>query len=174
MVYPPVVVVNTDDKVIGSAPLSEAWNKGLIHRIAFVVLEDKRGRILLQKRAPNMQLFAGRWDTIGGHVDITPDYEETARLELQEEMGITGPYLAEVAHVFTDDPYDNGVRAKRFIKVFWAHYDGELGELGKDEVTEAHWFTMQEIAALAAKHPDQVAEGLHRCLPYILDTSLRP
>lgn len=167
--YPPVVIVNRQDKVIGWAPTAEAWASGLIHRITCVVVEDGRGRILLQKRAPGMKISPGCWDVVSGHVDVTPDYEESARVELQEEVGIEDVALEEADYFYCQEPYDNGVPAKRFTKVFIARDDGGPGELGKDEVIEARWFTRQEIEALKDEHPELVAESLWRCLPVILE-----
>jgi 8-oxo-dGTP pyrophosphatase MutT (NUDIX family) len=167
MTYPPVVIVDEKDKVVGSALLQQAWDGGLIHRIVFVIVEDSSGKILLHKRAPDMKLFAGRWDTAGGHVDVTPDYEQSARLELEEEVGLQDVELTKIAHLYCDEPYDNGVRAKRFITIYHCYSD-ELGTPGDGEATELRRFTKAEIAQLAADHPKQVAEGLHRCLPYIL------
>jgi 8-oxo-dGTP pyrophosphatase MutT (NUDIX family) len=169
MAYPPVVIVDDSDKVVGSAPLADAWEKGLIHRIVFVIVWDDTGRVLLHRRDPNMQLFAGRWDTAGGHVDVTPDYEESARLELSEETGLDGGKLTELAHLYTDDPYDNGVRAKRFVKIYSVN-SNHHGEPGEGEVTELRWFTPAEVAELA-KDAGQIADGLHRSLPFILKKS---
>lgn len=167
--YPPVVVVDTEDEIIGSAALSDAWEQGLIHRIVVVVVEDYEGRILLHKRAPTMRLFPGRWDAAGGHVDVTPGYIKSARLELWEEVGIRDVPLREVGYTYTEDPYDNGVRAKRFVKIYWAYYDGQPIVHGADEATESGWFTRSEIDQLRTEHPELIGECLYRSLPYILN-----
>ena len=166
--YPPVVVVNDQDEIVGSALLADAWDAGLVHRIVIVVVEDYDGRILLHKRTPQMMLFPGRWDTAGGHVDVTPAYKKSARLELWEEVGIRDLPLTEIAYIYTEDPYGNGVCAKRFIKIFKAQYDGQAIMHGADEATETGWFTREEIAKLYDEHPELVAECLYRSLPYIL------
>jgi isopentenyldiphosphate isomerase len=170
MAYPPVVIVDKKDRVVGLASLAEAWEKKLLHRLVFIIVENSQGQILLHKRAPNMQLYAGRWDTTGGHVDVTPDYEESARIEVREEVGIRDLDLEEVGRTYSEDPYDNGAVAHRFIRIFRAYYDGQPGELGNDEAVATKWFTKAEIAKLVREHPELVAEGLYRCLPYILDT----
>jgi 8-oxo-dGTP pyrophosphatase MutT (NUDIX family) len=168
MAYPPVVIVDEQNRVIGSAPLKDAWAQGLRHRIVMVVVEDDQGRVLLHKRAPNMTLYPDRWDTVGGHVDVTPDYEESARLELSEELGIEPAILTEIGSLYTEEPYDNGVLAKRFITIFKTHYKGDPGQLGEDEATEARWFTKTEVAKLFAEHPNLVSECLYRCIPFII------
>jgi 8-oxo-dGTP pyrophosphatase MutT (NUDIX family) len=164
MNYPPVVIVDAQDEVIGAAMLADAWDKGLIHRIVFIIVEDSRGRILLHKRAPAMRLYPDCWDVPGGHVDIIPDYLETARIELREEAGITDAELTEVAHMYLDEPYAGGVPAKRFIKIFHTRADVAGEPADAEEVATMRWFTPQAIAQLPK---DKIAEGLRRCLPYI-------
>ena len=131
------------------------------------VIEDSQGNILLHRRAPGMKLYAGRWDTAGGHVDVTPDYEQSARIELQEEVGLRAEILTEVGREYSEEPYDTGVRAKRFIRIYHCVTD-EPGVPGDGEAVEVRKFTKLEIARLAADHPELIADGLHRCLPYIL------
>lgn len=168
MAYPPVVVVDQDDAIIGSAMLADAWAQGLIHRIVMVIVEDGQGRVLLHKRAATMSLYADRWDTVGGHVDVSPDYKKSAMIELEEEAGITEAVLHDVAHLYCEDSYDNGVSAKRFIQIYRTTYTGEAGSTHADEVADSRWFTRAEVAELASR-PEEIAECLHRCLPYILE-----
>lgn len=174
MAYPPVVVVNSDDKVVGWSPLSEAWEKELVHRIVYVIVEDSQGRILLHQRAQSMQLYPGRWDTVGGHVDVTPDYEESARIELREEGGVEDEPLEEIAYFYSDLPYSNGTRAKRFIKIFRVRYDGDVGHLDDEEVAATRWYTKEELAQFKKDSPEQIAIGLEICLPYILHKEVKP
>lgn len=167
MAYPPVVIVDEQDRVVGSAMLAEAWEKGLIYRLVMVVVEDSQGHVLLHRRSPSMKLFPNRWDTVGGHVDVTPDYLKSAQMELREEAGIEHAELEKLAHEYTEELYDGGVLGKRFVTIYRARYDGEPGVANDDEVVEMRWFSREEIAELA-KHHEQVAECLRRCLPYIV------
>lgn len=41
--------------------LAEVWQKGL-HRIASVFVEDDQGRMLLQRRGPNVKVYPNCWD----------------------------------------------------------------------------------------------------------------
>jgi isopentenyldiphosphate isomerase len=169
MAYPPVVIVDADDKVIGWSPLTGAWEKQLIHRVVYVIVEDNHGRVLLHRRSANMHLFPGRWDVVGGHVDVTPDYEESAMIELREEGGIEDEPLEEAAYFYAETPYDKVEHPKRFIKIFRLRYDGKLGEADDHEVAAIRWFAKSELKQLQKNHPEQVAAGLDVCLPYILE-----
>ena len=73
---------------------------------AAVILEDARGRILLQRRTDNHC-----WDYAGGCVEVDEPVEDAARRELFEETGLTAGTL-ELLGVFsgpeTHYTYPNG------------------------------------------------------------------
>lgn len=169
MSYPPVVVVNEKDEVVGEAMLADARAKGLIYRIVFVIAKDPAGRILLQKRAPEMLMYPGCWDvSAAGHVDGGRTYEQAAALELSEEIGVRDAELKEIAHYYTDDPLWGGVQARRFVKIYEIELDALPRQLEQGEVSEVRWVTKEELADLATREPDKLAEGLQYSLPYIL------
>jgi len=170
MAHPPVIIVDTNDQVVGEAKLDEARQKGFIYRLVFVVAIDKGDRVLLQKRSTHMQLYPSCWDvSAGGHVDDGHGYEEAASYELDEELGVRGVTLHEMGHFYSDAPLWGGILAKRFCKVYRIALDTLPEQLGEEEVEEVRWFTKDELRALVKNHPERVAEGLERSMPYILE-----
>lgn len=160
--YPPAVVVDDNDNVIGSAMLKEVWKKGLFHRIVLVMVRDKAGRLLLQKRSKNMLLHPGCWDhSAAGHVDEGFTYEQAARGELQEELGVTEDVqLTEVAYHKSKETLGDR-KLNRFYKMYTVVLDAKTEfAIGEYEVSEVRWFTPKEAKKLVAEHPDQVTEGL--------------
>lgn len=83
-------IIDADDRVIDVAPRSRCHgDPSLIHRTAHVVVMDKQGRVLLQKRSTRKDIQPGKWDTaVGGHLAIGEDYETAARREAREELGL--------------------------------------------------------------------------------------
>lgn len=161
MAYLPVQIVDENDEVIGSTELEEAWRSGLIHRIVRVMVEDGQGRILLQRRSKHVHLSPYRWDhSAAGHVDEGDTYETAAKRELEEELGIAGVALTEIAHYRTDHTID-GRRLNRFNKLYRATVKPDQAfTIDEHEVAEVRWFTLDEIKRLIAEHPDEVTEGL--------------
>lgn len=161
--HPPVVVVDEVDKVVGAAPLKEVWREGYYHRIVRIMVEDDRGRVLLQKRSANMDLYPNCWDhSAAGHVDEGETYEQAAARELQEELGIelAASQLAEVAHYQTTGEFKGRI-LRRFNKLYRVNVPVEQHfRVEKYEVAEVGWFTITEAKKLAAQHPDQATEGL--------------
>lgn len=85
-------LVDEEDRVIGLASRAECHgNPALIHRAVHVLLFNRRGDLLLQKRSRHKDIQPGRWDTsVGGHLAPGESYLEAARREMGEELGLTG------------------------------------------------------------------------------------
>jgi isopentenyldiphosphate isomerase len=84
-------IVNERGEVLRIAPRSEIHgNPSLMHRVVHVLVFNRKGELLLQKRSMDKDVAPGRWDTsVGGHVDPGESLEEAAKRELQEELGFT-------------------------------------------------------------------------------------
>jgi len=161
MAHPPVVIVDEHDNVIGAAPLAEAWEKGLCHRIVRIMALDEQGNILLQRRAPHMNLYPDRWDhSAAGHVDEGDEYEDAAKREMQEEIGIAGVPLEEIASYPTNGTYKGRI-LHRFNKLYKAHVPRNSNIVTQeDEVGEVRWFTPQELHNLVRNHAEQCTPDL--------------
>ena len=76
---------------VGTAPRRVCHgDPRLIHRTAHVVvIHPETGFVLLQKRSMAKDIQPGKWDTaVGGHLALGESYEEGARRELAEELGV--------------------------------------------------------------------------------------
>lgn len=82
--------VTDDDVVLGPVARSQVHgNPALIHRSVHVLVLGPDGRLLLQKRSLRKDTQPGKWDTsVGGHVGFGQSYEEAARREALEELGL--------------------------------------------------------------------------------------
>lgn len=82
--------VNELDETLGTITRKEAHtNKDYIHRAVIILVYNTSGHILLQKRSMTKDMYAGAWATsCSGHVGAGQSYEEAAKRELWEELGI--------------------------------------------------------------------------------------
>lgn len=82
-------IVDENDTVIGQALRHNVHrNKSLIHR-SITVLVFINDKLLLQKRSQTKDTYPGFWtSSCSGHVLSGDSYEETAKRELTEELGI--------------------------------------------------------------------------------------
>lgn len=156
-----IQIVDDNDQVIGESEMFDAWQKGLKHRVARIMIEDQNGRILLQKRSANMQNFPNCWDhSAAGHVDVGEDYDVAAKRELEEEIGLTNIPLKQIDKYYAEENFKGFV-----LKRFSALYKGVVDEAVKTmvdpfEVAEVKWFDLDEIKKLVKNHPEQVSSGL--------------
>lgn len=152
----PIQIVDKNDKPLGSATKEEAWKKGLIHRIVHVVVQDERGRLLLQKRTKTMQLYPNRWtDSASGHVDEGENWMEAAKRELAEEIGLEGVELREMSTYFQDSVFEGRI-LKRFNRTYAATVSSDTQfAMQTSELTELKWFTAKEIRSMVAENPEK-------------------
>ncbi|NUS43750.1 MAG: isopentenyl-diphosphate Delta-isomerase [Mycobacteriaceae bacterium] len=92
-----VELVNPDGIAVGACTVAEAHAEpGLRHRAFSVLLYDRAGRVLLQRRAEAKTRFPGRWsNTCCGHPSPNEPVVRAAATRLSEELGVTAP-LTEI------------------------------------------------------------------------------
>ncbi|HUS26019.1 MAG TPA: NUDIX domain-containing protein [Nevskiaceae bacterium] len=165
MTFDAILVVDEQDRPMGMVSKREVWQRGMLHRIVRIMVENEQGtRVLLQKRSHAMELFPDCWDhTGGGHVESGETYEQAAYRELQEETGISGVRLEEIAHYRTHDTFHDRI-LNRFNTLYRARIPLQPIIAHNQEVNQVHWFTIEEAKRLVRDHPDQVTDGLTQVL----------
>lgn len=83
-------VIDENNTVIDTATRTDVHKKGLLHREVYVWIVTPDNKLIFQNRSANKDTFPGLLETsMGGHVSIGMNYEESAVRELKEETGIT-------------------------------------------------------------------------------------
>lgn len=161
----PIQIVDENDSPIEARTIEEAQQKGLWHRIVRVMIQDSQGRILLQKRRPNLELYPDCWDTsIGGHVDAGEDYLTAAKRETTEETGLSDVSLREVEYYRSQALY-RGRTLNRFNKTYTTVVSANQKFVpDPHEVAEFRWFTLEEARRLLEEQPESVTDGLQHFL----------
>lgn len=140
-------IVDEQDRIIGKATRRDCHgNPALIHRVAHVLVVDKAGRLLLQKRSMRKDVQPGRWDTsVGGHLDVGEGYRDAALREMLEELGVAGVAIEFLYHSRIRNDFES-----ENVATFLARYDGEI-RFDADEIDRVRHFTGDEIAARLGK-----------------------
>ncbi len=138
--------VDANDGVIGVVSKKEVYEKKLTHRIVHVfVLHPKENKIYLQKRSEKMSYLPGYYCTsAGGHVGAGETYENAAKRELQEEIGLNSSLERMGKMNFLLDGHD------RFIELFITKAEDGFS-FADGEVADGAFFSIDELQNLLAK-----------------------
>lgn len=119
-------------------------DENLWHRHVTSWIMNKKGEILLQKRAATKPRNPNRWAKTGGHVDSGESVEEAIQREVKEEIGIdVDKNQLQVIDVHKSRNPDNRYFAYNFIFVI----DKKIEEfkLQEEEVSEVKYFSIEEL-----------------------------
>ncbi|HVS02847.1 MAG TPA: isopentenyl-diphosphate delta-isomerase, partial [Thermoanaerobaculia bacterium] len=85
-----LILVDEDDREVGHLSKAEAHaGEGVLHRAFSVLLFDRRGNLLLQRRAGGKQLWPGYWsNSCCSHPRRGESMEVATRRRLAEELGV--------------------------------------------------------------------------------------
>jgi isopentenyldiphosphate isomerase len=151
----PVDIVDEHDRVIATVPRRRMRAERLRHRAVFVVVTSTTGGVLVHRRSDAKDLWPGRWDlAVGGVVAAGESYDDAARRELGEEVGVIDVPLQPLSRGrFYDADVDLVARCYRVVA------DGPF-RFVDGEVVEARWVDRAGLAAMLATTsfvPDSVA-----------------
>lgn len=156
-------VIDENDKVIGKMAHADINKKLLSHRIVHILIFDKKGNMLLQKRSAKKSFCPLHWSTaVGGHVQSGENYEEAALRECEEELGVKVP----IKFMFKTR-YEDLRGFFMILGIFKAVYEGEF-KLNEDEVESVNYFSRKQLESMLAE-----GELFHPELKFLLETQLK-
>ncbi|MFH1506527.1 MAG: NUDIX domain-containing protein [archaeon] len=139
-------LVDENDEVVGTINKDEWWNNRQLHRGVTIILLNSEGKIFVHKRVENKKIYPGYYDCqVGGTVHKGETYDNGARREVQEEVGIENPKLEFLFKTRFKTDLENA-----WVKVYRLVYDGPL-KLQKDEIAEGFWVTIDELKEMFKK-----------------------
>lgn len=84
--------VDEQDRVVGIVERGTAVRERLLHRMSMVICRDPEGRYLVHQRPHSSPRFPGEYSwMVAGAVGVGESYENAARRELLEELGVDAP-----------------------------------------------------------------------------------
>ena len=139
-----VILVNSEDEILGTMPKMEAHQKGILHRAFSIFLFNSDKELLLQKRSNSKYHSPGLWtNTCCSHQRIDETSIQAANRRLKEEMGIT----ANLEQMFTfkyKTSFNNGLIEHEFDHVLIGH-SNETPKINIDEVSDWRWSNIEYI-----------------------------
>lgn len=130
-------IVDDEDNVLRQATWKDMHEKSLFHRAANIFVFNSKGEIFVHRRNRNLPLYPGMFDVkAGGTVHSGESYEDCAKRELREELGIENAKLEYLFDLKFRSAHDNNNR-----KVYKCLYDGKI-KLQEEEVEEGRFITI--------------------------------
>jgi isopentenyldiphosphate isomerase len=150
-----VDIVDEQDRVVGQALRGEATARRLTHRCAFIRVLDEHGRLFVHRRAPTKLVFPSYYDMfVGGVVAAGESYDEAARREAAEELGVADlPAPTYLFKFLYESP-----RHAWWSAVYELRYGGPVHPQAEEIVWHA-FLTEDELEARLAEWPF-VPDGL--------------
>ncbi len=151
-----VVLVDREDREIGTMEKLEAHRRALLHRAVSVIVFDARGAMLLQRRAAGKYHCPGLWaNACCTHPRPGESYADAAARRLPEEMGFTTPLRDAFDFIYRAE-LDRGLVEHELDHVFVGEFDGEPAP-DPSEVGEFRWVDPGDLAAGIAERPGEFA-----------------
>ncbi len=148
-----VILVNKKDKAIGVEEKMKAHLKGKLHRAFSIVIFNKKGELLIQKRAKTKQHSPGLWsNTCCSHPRPKESLKQAAKRRLKEEMGIRAD-LKRVFSFIYKAKLGNLVEYE-FDHIFLGRFDGKP-KPNKKEVEDWKWIELADLKAHLKKNPQK-------------------
>lgn len=155
-----IFCVDEHNNPIDPMPRDIAHEQGVWHRTVHIYVFNKEGELLVQLRSPYMTSNANKWDSrFGGHVLAGKSYDETAKDELTEELGLTGQ---ELVPVFTST-HENGTN-REFSQSYILKFKDVIPAMhfADNEVVETRWMTLQQVKQAMLDNPDKWTSNAKR------------
>ena len=160
-----VILVDENDSAIGSASkVSAHYQAGLLHRAFSVLMFDREGRLLLQKRADDKVTFPGVWANSCCSHPLSSDTESeliaasgvkrAAIRKLHQELGISPDELSlDDFHFVTKMMYSARMNAdwieREIDHILVIQADVDI-KINQNEVSEIKWVSKQELRQILA------------------------
>src|SRR3989454_12783723 len=143
-----VTIVDKQNTLVGAVPRREMRARNLPHRSTYILVFNSRGALYVQKRTLTKDVFPGYYDVAAGGVVLAGEsYEQGARRELEEEMGIRDVPLAWLFDFYFADEH-----TRVWGGAFSCVYDGKV-ILQEEEVEDVALMTIAEILRRAETEP---------------------
>jgi isopentenyl-diphosphate delta-isomerase len=152
-----VVLVNSQDEVLGLMEKQQAHVNGLLHRAFSVFLFNRKGEMLLQKRASEKYHSPLKWtNAVCSHPRIEETYLEGAKRRVKEELGIEAELSEKFDFIYKAD-VGNGLWEHELDHVFVGNFEDEF-HLNKEEVEDVRYISMEDLDREMIEQPEHFTE----------------
>lgn len=152
-----VVLVNSQDEVLGLMEKMQAHENALLHRAFSVFLFNDKGEMLLQRRAAGKYHSPLQWtNACCSHPRENESYIDAAKRRLQEELGVETALTERFFFIYKAD-VGQGLWEHELDYVFTGEYNGDF-TLNPDEVAEIKYLSIADLEKEIEDSPEHYTE----------------
>lgn len=155
------IIVDVNDEVVGVRLKSEMLHPQDIYRVSAVWVVNSLGQFLVARRSLADSSEAGKWGpSVAGTIEQGEGYEDNARKELGEEIGLIDAGLVKGPKAFVDG------RRRYFVQWFFTRSDLRREDfiLQPEEVAAVKWMRADDLAEDFAQYPRDYIAGFEQSL----------
>jgi 16S rRNA (adenine1518-N6/adenine1519-N6)-dimethyltransferase len=150
-------IVDKNDRILRYASRPEAHGNNLRHRAVHILIFNPAGEVYLQQRSRWKDRHPLKWDSsAAGHVANGESYDQTARRELNEELGVTVA-LQKISKLPASEHTD-----QEFIWLYQGLASGNLVP-AKSEIEQGVFLPSTIIDGWTSARPEDFAPGFVEC-----------
>ena len=135
-----VQIVDENNTEIAAVTRWMMREQQLIHRASYILVFNQTGELFVQKRTATKDVYPGYYDVAAGGVVLAGEsYEESAKRELTEELGIVGAVLTPCFEHYFEDATN-----KVWGKVYRCLHEGPF-ILQKEEIESGGFMNVMHV-----------------------------
>ena len=163
-----VVLVDHQDKELGTCEKLKAHKEGLLHRAFSVFIFNSEGKMLIHKRAQGKYHSEGLWtNACCSHPRQNESLQDAVKRRLPEEMGISCDVKEAFSLLYHANVSKNLIEHE-FDHVFIGTYDNDEIEPNPEEVAEYRWIAIGDLLEEMSANPKSFTEWFHLAVPKVL------
>lgn len=143
-------IVNENNELTGDIVEREIVHEmGLWHREVAVIIVNKEGKMLLEKRAPTKKQSPNKWALCAGHIEAGDIPENAIVREMKEEIGVDVSIdkLEFIKPAVRNIKFNDNLYNRAFQYTYFWITDKKESEftVQLEELTEVRYFDIEEV-----------------------------
>lgn len=150
-----VVLVDENDKDLGTMEKLQAHQLGLLHRAFSVFVFNSKNELLIHKRAEGKYHSGGLWtNSCCSHPKPNENYQDAAIRRVREELGMTITQVEKIGYLVYKVELDNNLTEHEYDYILVTNSD-EVPNLNPEEASDYKYQSIDSIKQDMLKHPDE-------------------
>lgn len=163
MVVEKVILVDKNNRKIGTEEKIKAHKEGKLHRAFSIFIFNSKKKLLIQKRHDNKYHSGGLWtNTVCSHPKPNETYQQAVHRRLKEEMGFDCKLKKLFCFIYKAE-FPNGLIENEYDCIFIGKFNGKPKPNPK-EIMSYKWISIGELRKEIKKHPKKYSYWLKKVL----------